>query len=67
MGDVTRDPCAGCEGVSRRVFVGQSTLIAASALLAACGGPIPGLKNPVDAGTGTGPRSRASTTIRISR
>jgi Rieske Fe-S protein len=40
--------CQGCMG--RREFVSRSTLLAVTAVLAACGGPIPGVDNPVGPG-----------------
>jgi Rieske Fe-S protein len=50
MAEVMPAACEGC-GLSRREFVGRSTMAAVVALLAsACGGPIPGVDNPVGPG-----------------
>lgn len=54
--------CAGC-GLSRREFVGRSTLAAVAAVLAACGGPIPGVDNPV--GPGGGGTTGGTLTIKV--
>ena len=60
MADVIPAACEGC-ALSRREFVGRSTLAAVAAVLAAaCGGPIPGVDNPVGPGGSTG-----SLTIKI--
>ncbi len=59
MAEVMPAACAGC-GLSRREFVERGTLAAVAAFLAACGGPIPGVDNPLGPGGGTG-----SLTIRI--
>lgn len=54
MADVIPAACEGC-ALSRREFVGRSTLAAVAAVLAAaCGGPIPGVDNPVGPGGSTG-------------
>jgi Rieske Fe-S protein len=63
-------PCGGCagegpradehahDGIGRRTFLAQSALLAASAMLAACGG--------LDAGSATAPTTISSTAIKVS-
>lgn len=59
MAEVMPAACEGC-ALSRREFVGRSTLAAVAAMLAsACGGPIPGVDNPL------GPGSTGSLTINL--
>ena len=54
MADVIPAACEGC-ALSRREFVGRSTLAAVAAVLAAaCGGPIPGVDNPLGPGSAGG-------------
>lgn len=54
MAEVMPAACEGC-GLSRREFVGRSTLAAVAAMLAsACGGTIDGVTNPLDPAAGGG-------------
>lgn len=55
MAEVMPAACEGC-GLSRREFVGRSTLAAVAAMLAsACGGTIDGVTNPFDPAGGGAP------------